>query len=161
MRNKLLCSIFILRLLLAEVLYEQDFCQILDIKFKISSFVCIAYESQQNNASCVAPYVRMLIAFSDFTEERGSVHRLACSALVHAETSIPCLVPQLSLLMSVRWNRSIVQQYIRKFQKRLVLARKRNGQIEGKFYIRLVRNAAGQIVFLEAFRECWGGGQIL
>ena len=41
------------------------------LTFKISSFVCIAYESQQNNGSCVAPYVRMLIAFSDFTEERG------------------------------------------------------------------------------------------
>ena len=33
MRNKLLCSIFILRLSLAEVRYEQDFCQILDINF--------------------------------------------------------------------------------------------------------------------------------
>ena len=42
--------------------------------FKISSFVCIAYESQQNNGSCVAPYVRMLIAFSDFTEERGVLY---------------------------------------------------------------------------------------
>lgn len=87
------------------------------------------------------------------------MQRLECSALVHGETSIPCLVPQLSLLVSVRWNRSIVQQYSRKFQKLLavlVLARKGNGPIEGKFYIRLVRNTAGQIVSLEAFRGMLG-----
>ena len=78
--------------------------------FKISSFVCIAYESQKKSGSCVAPYVRMLIASpTSLRGSGGSVHRLVCSALVHAETSIPCLVPQLSLLVSVRWNRSIVQ----------------------------------------------------
>ena len=41
--------------------------------FKTSSFVCIAYKNQQNNGSCVAPYVRMLIAFSDFTDGEGGV----------------------------------------------------------------------------------------
>lgn len=41
--------------------------------FKISSFACIACESQQMSGSCVAPHVRMLIAFSDFTEGRGAL----------------------------------------------------------------------------------------
>ena len=110
MRNKLLCSIFILRLSLAEVRYEQDFCQILDINFKdiIVCLHCLRQSKEERLLRC--SLCTNAHSFSDFTEGKGgSVQRLECSALVHAETSIPCLVPQLSLLVSVRWNRSIVQ----------------------------------------------------